>query len=196
METRPAANQWRSADLEFAGEIKGVPVKTVYTMLKERIFEKSLKEYADICELDPEVIVRTADDFTSYGRRAGADFYRGPVQHTNGTYTARTLGILNFLIGNVSWKGGCEAHGGSHWHEMGGKPGNPYQSRQGASPGQSKSPQGCPSTAKKPITKTAPNSRKTAIRPNGHGFLLPTTMCIRRCSPASGLSTRTRSRFF
>jgi len=127
-----------SADLEFDGELNGISVKTVYTMLKERVFEKSLKEYAAICELDPAVIAHTADDFTSYGRRAIADFYRGPVQHTNGTYTARALGILNFLIGNVSWKGGCEAHGGSHWHEMGGKPGNPYNLGKELHPGKVK----------------------------------------------------------
>ena len=127
-----------SADLEFSGEVNGITVKTVYTLLKERVFEKTLKQYADICELDPGIIAHTADDFTSYGRRAIVDFYRGPVQHTNGTYTARTLSILNFLIGNVSWKGGCEAHGGSHWHETGGKPGNPYNLKKALHPGKVK----------------------------------------------------------
>jgi len=123
------------ADLEFSGDISGIKVKTVFSMLKERIFEHTLEEYAAICELDPHVIAQTADEFSSYGRRAIADFYRGPVQHTNGTYTARTLGMLNFLIGNVSWKGGCEAHGGSHWHEMGGKDGNPYNLAKELHPG-------------------------------------------------------------
>ncbi|MHB8069193.1 MAG: molybdopterin-dependent oxidoreductase [Desulfobaccales bacterium] len=115
-----------SADLEYTGTVAGIPVKTVYTMLKERVGERTVKQYAEICGLDPAIIERTAADFTSFGRQAVADFYRGAVQHTNGTYNARTLANLNFLIGNVSWKGGCEAHGGSHWHEMGGQPGNPY----------------------------------------------------------------------
>jgi len=133
-----AAEAVAMADLEFAGEIRGIPVKTVFSMLKERIFERTVKEYAAICELDPQVIIQTADEFSSHGRRAIADFYRGPVQHTNGTYTARTLGILNFLIGNISWKGGCEVHGGSHWHEMGGKEGNPYNLGKELHPGKVK----------------------------------------------------------
>jgi anaerobic selenocysteine-containing dehydrogenase len=127
-----------SADLEFSGVLNGIPVETVYSMLKKRVFEKTIQEYAGICELDPEVIIHTADEFTSYGRRAVADFYRGPVQHTNGTYAARTLAMLNFLIGNVSWKGGCEAHGGSHWHEGGGKPGNPHNLLKELHPGKVK----------------------------------------------------------
>ena len=115
-----------SADLEYTGTVNGIPVKSVYTMLKERVGERTVKEYAAICGIEPAVIERAASDFTSVGRQAVADFYRGAVQHTNGTYNARTLAILNFLIGNVSWKGGCEGHGGSHWHEMGGQPANPY----------------------------------------------------------------------
>jgi anaerobic selenocysteine-containing dehydrogenase len=90
------------------------------------VMERTVKEYAEICGVDAAMIEREADEFTSHSRKAVADFYRGAVQHTNGTYTARTLAVLNLLIGNVSWRGGCEAHGGSHWHEMGGKPGNPY----------------------------------------------------------------------
>lgn len=123
------------ADLEYTGEINGIPVKTVFTMLKERVFERTLEEYATICQLDPQVIVKTADEFSSHGRKAVADFYRGAVQHTNGTYNARTIAVLNFLIGNVSWKGGCEAHGGSHWHEMGGQPGNKYDLAKSLHPG-------------------------------------------------------------
>ena len=121
------AEQVAQADLLVDTEINGVRVKSVYKMLQDRVMERSIKDYAAICGIEPKQIEREADDFTSHGRRAVADFYRGPAQHTNGTYASRTLGALNFLIGNVSWKGGCEAHGGSHWHEMGGKPGNPYK---------------------------------------------------------------------
>ncbi|HUU81747.1 MAG TPA: molybdopterin-dependent oxidoreductase [Acidobacteriota bacterium] len=120
------AEEAKRADLMVDTQLNGVRVQSVYKMLVNRVMEKTLKEYAAICGLDARVIEREADDFTSHGRRAVADFYRGSVQHTNGVYTARALAVLNFLIGNVSWKGGCEAHGGSHWQEMGGKPGNPY----------------------------------------------------------------------
>lgn len=132
------ASQVKQADLLVEASVKGVKVKSVYQLLVERVKERSIKEYAAICGVEPRVIEREADGFTSHGHRAVADFYRGSVQHTNGTYTARTIGILNFLIGNISWKGGCEAGGGGHWHEMGGKPGNPYNLAKNLHPGKVK----------------------------------------------------------
>ncbi|MEW5911058.1 MAG: molybdopterin-dependent oxidoreductase [Thermodesulfobacteriota bacterium] len=132
------AGQAKTADLLVDAQVAGVRVQSVYQRLVARVKERTVKEYAAICGVEPKVIEREADAFTSHSRRAVADFYRGPVQHTNGTYAARTIGILNFLIGNVSWKGGCEAHGGSHWHEMGGQPGNPYNLAKGLHPGKVK----------------------------------------------------------
>ncbi|MCB2190079.1 MAG: molybdopterin-dependent oxidoreductase [Deltaproteobacteria bacterium] len=132
------ASQVKQAELLVDASVKGVKVKSVYQLLLERVKERAVKEYAAICGVEPRAIEREADAFTSHSRRAVADFYRGPVQHTNGTYAARTIGILNFLIGNVSWKGGCEAHGGGHWHEMGGKPGNPYNLAKDLHPGKVK----------------------------------------------------------
>ncbi len=120
------AEEAKKGDLLVDTVIKGVRVKSVYKMLVDRVMERSIKEYADICGIDAKAIEREADDFTSHGRRAVADFYRGAVQHTNGTYTARTIAALNILIGNISWRGGCQPLSGNHWHEMGGKPGNPY----------------------------------------------------------------------
>ncbi|MBW1980076.1 MAG: molybdopterin-dependent oxidoreductase [Deltaproteobacteria bacterium] len=120
------AREAKQADLLVDTTVDGVKVRSVYKMLVDRVMERHIPEYARICGVKTRDIEREADDFSSHGRRATADFYRGSVQHTNGTYTARTLGVLNFLLGNVSWKGGCEGHGGGHWHEIGGKPGNPY----------------------------------------------------------------------
>jgi len=133
-----SAEMAKEGDLLVDAVVNGIKVKSVYRMLVDRIMERSIKEYAAICGLEPKMIEKEADDFTSHGRRAVADFYRGSVQHTNGTYAARTLAALNFLIGNVSWKGGCEAHGGSHWHEMGGKPGNRYNLKKEFHPGKVK----------------------------------------------------------
>ena len=132
------ASQVKQADLLVDATVAGVRVKSVYQLLVERVKERTIKEYAAICGVEPRMIEKEADAFTSHGRRAVADFYRGSAQHTNGTYTARTIGILNFLIGNVSWKGGCEAHGGSHWHEMGGKAGTPYDLAKSLHPGKVK----------------------------------------------------------
>jgi len=125
--TLSPAEQAKQADLLVDTVIDGVRVQSVYKLLRDRVMERSIAEYAAICGIEAKRIEQEADDFSSHSRRAIADFYRGSVQHTNGTYTARTLGVLNFLIGNVSWKGGCEASGGGHWHEMGGKPATPYK---------------------------------------------------------------------
>jgi len=114
------------ADLEYSGQVNGVQVKTVFTLLKERVMEKTVAGYAAICGVEPSVIEGAAADFAAAGKRSCADCYRGAVQHTNGTYTARAIAALNLLVGNLDWKGGT-SFGGGHWHEMGGKEGNPYK---------------------------------------------------------------------
>jgi len=110
--------------LEFSGEVNGIPVKTAFTLLKERVMEKSLEEYADICGIDARLIAELAEEFTSHGKKAVAELYRGPVQHTNGYYNAQAIILLNVLIGNADWKGGL-SKGGGHWHEDGSK-GGPF----------------------------------------------------------------------
>ena len=117
--------------------VNGIQTKTVFQLLKERVLEKTIQEYADICGLDANIITTAADEFTSHGRKACADFYRGTVQHTNGTYNAMAIAELNWLIGNVGFKGGM-ASGGSHWHETGGKKGNPYNLGKELHPGKVK----------------------------------------------------------
>ncbi|GIW78475.1 MAG: molybdopterin oxidoreductase [Gemmatales bacterium] len=118
------------ADLEVDSQVDGLAVKSAFRLLKERAFEKSLDEYAALAGLDEElggksVIVELAREFTSHGKKAVAEFYRGPVQHTNGYYQAQALILLNLLVGNAGWKGGLSA-GGGHFHEFGGKKANPY----------------------------------------------------------------------
>ncbi|MFQ5613694.1 MAG: molybdopterin-dependent oxidoreductase [Anaerolineae bacterium] len=111
----------------LAGEftINGVKVKPVFQLLKERAQEKTLSEYAMICGIKEEDIVALADEFTSHGKKAAAEIYRGPVQHTNGYYNAQAVITLNVLLGNVNHRGGLTT-GGSHWHEDGSKEGQPF----------------------------------------------------------------------
>lgn len=121
----PALHSQASAgQLEVDARIKGTPVKSVFTLLKERAQEKTLEEYVELAGVSADDIVELADELTSHGKKAAVEFYRGPVQHTNGYYTAQALITLNLLIGNVDHKGGL-AVGGGHWHEMGDKAG-PY----------------------------------------------------------------------
>lgn len=112
------------ADLFVDTEINGIAVKSVMQMLLERAQEMTLEEYAEFAGIRVRDIVELADEFTSHGKQAVADMYRGPVQHTNGYYNGTAIVTLNVLIGNVNWKGGLTT-GGSHWHEDGSK-GGPF----------------------------------------------------------------------
>ena len=113
------------ADLEADLEVNGIPCKSAFMLYRERVQEKTIPEYAEICDVDVALIEQIASDFAAAGKQAVADCYRGAVQHTNGTYNAMAIIGLNLLMGNVDWKGGLVA-GGSHWHEDGSKSSNKY----------------------------------------------------------------------
>lgn len=107
-------------DLDFSGEINGIKVKTAFAILKEEAFAKSMDQWAEECGIPKADIELVAKEFTSHGKKAGVEFYRGPVQQTNGYYNAQALIALNILIGNTDHKGGMSV-GGGHWHEFGDK---------------------------------------------------------------------------
>ncbi len=113
------------ADLFVDTTVNGIPVKSVMQLLKEQAEQMTLEEYADWAGVRVKDIVELADEFTSHGKKAAVDFYRGPVQHTNGYYNGQAIMMLNALIGNADWQGGITT-GGSHWHEDGSKKGQPF----------------------------------------------------------------------
>ena len=98
----------------------GDPVKTAFEAYRDEVFSKTVDEWLEICGLTAfkDTVTEIARDFALAGKKAIADFYRGPVQHTNGYYNGLSIIYLNFLVGNFDWKGGLSV-GGSHWHEMG-----------------------------------------------------------------------------
>ena len=104
---------------------QGFRAKTAFQLLKEEAASKSQAEYAQIAGVQASQIEVLAKDFTSHGKKAGVEFYRGVVEHTNGYYTAQALIALNMMVGNVDWKGGLTAGGGS-WASYGGKQGQPF----------------------------------------------------------------------
>lgn len=106
------ASQARKARHDFAGKVNGIAVKTAFRLLKESAQSRSLDDYARICGVPAEKIADLAREFTSHGRRASSEFYRGVVKHPNGFYNAFALHMLNVLIGNLNWKGGISAGGG------------------------------------------------------------------------------------
>ncbi|RMG32105.1 MAG: molybdopterin oxidoreductase, partial [Planctomycetota bacterium] len=124
-----------SGELEASAEgvsADGTPWRatTAFALWKQRLMERSLDEYAELAGIDAELggaatIAEIAREFTRHGKRAVAEFYRGPAQHTNGYYQCQGLILLNLLVGNCGWKGGWSA-GGGHYHESGGKPANPF----------------------------------------------------------------------
>ncbi|HEY3367589.1 MAG TPA: molybdopterin-dependent oxidoreductase [Symbiobacteriaceae bacterium] len=106
--------------LEVDGEVKGIKIKSAFTLLKERAFEHTLAEYAELAGVKEATIVEMARDFTAHGKKAVAVPYRGPAMHTNGFYAVQAISILNFLVGNHDWKGG-ENSSGVRFAEVKGK---------------------------------------------------------------------------
>ncbi|MDN5322114.1 MAG: hypothetical protein PWQ67_568 [Clostridia bacterium] len=100
--------------LEVDTIINGIKVKSAFTLFKERVFEKTLEEYAQICGIEVEQIIELAREFTSYGKKASITGYRGPAMHTNGFYNYRAINCLNHLLGNYDWKGGSISSGAKY----------------------------------------------------------------------------------
>ena len=111
--------------LEVDATIRGIPVKSVFTLLKERALERTLAEYAEIAGVTVETIVELADEFTSHGKRAAIDVYRGAAKHPGGFYAMQAINTLNVLIGNQDWKGGLVDAGGS-WDDLSEKYPHPF----------------------------------------------------------------------
>lgn len=95
-----------SGDLEVDTTINGVKVKSVYKIFKDKVMEKTIEEYASICDVPVDMIVQIAREFTSHGKKVGIHSYRGPAMHANGYYSVRAINMLNHLVGNHDWKGG------------------------------------------------------------------------------------------
>ncbi len=117
---------WPNGGLNTSPVTKnGIVLKTAMQILYQNATKHSLSEYAQLAGVREQTIVELADEFTKHGKKAVADFYRGPVMHTNGFYNGRSIFTLNMLIGNVDWMGGYMT-GGVAADFMGSKPGAPY----------------------------------------------------------------------
>jgi len=126
-----------SGDLFFRGELNGIKVKSELQMVKEYALSRSMEEWAKEAGLSVKEIVKLVREYTKYGRKAGAEMYRGAVQHTNGYFNGMAVIYLNMLIGNIDYNGGLIV-GGGHWHEDGSK-GGPFNFKKDAFAGKTKS---------------------------------------------------------
>jgi tetrathionate reductase subunit A len=107
-------------DLLVDTKVQDIPIKSGLQVLLDEVSIQSVEDWAKLAGLESKTLVALADEFTSHGKKAGVEFYRGAVQHTNGYYTGQALIALNLLIGNMDWKGGLSAGGGA-WNGIGNK---------------------------------------------------------------------------
>lgn len=119
--------------LEVDQVLRGIPVKSVFTLLAEAAREKSLKDYANLSGVPTEAIESLAEEFTRHGKKAAIDRYRGAGQHTNGFYAEKAILNLNILIGNQDWMGGL-TKGGGFYNQNGTGANQPYNLKAGLHP--------------------------------------------------------------
>lgn len=113
-----ASNSPRAV-IEYRGTVNGIRVKSAFTRLRESAAAHSLDEYAAICGLKTQQIVDLAHEFTSHGRKAVCEAYRGVCKHPNGYYNSVAVLLLNLLVGNLNWTGGLTLGGGSYDYKKG-----------------------------------------------------------------------------
>lgn len=94
--------------------VNGITCKTAFQLYVERVRERTLAEWSAICGVPVATIQQLGNELAAAGRRGCVTMYRGPVQHTNGTYAGMAILSLNTLMGNYNWKGGM-AFGGGGW---------------------------------------------------------------------------------
>ncbi len=95
-------------DLFVDTEIQGKKIKSVLQLIKESAFEKTYKEWAEICGIEEKDVLYVAKELSKYikNRKAVVDIHRGVSQHTNGFYNSLAWNTVNALIGNFDYKGG------------------------------------------------------------------------------------------
>jgi len=113
------ATDSNEAVIDFAGEVNGIKVKTAFARIRQSARAHSIEDYARICGVDAARITDLAREFTSHGRKAACEMYRGVVKHPNGYYNGVAVLLLNLLVGNMNWTGGLTVGGGSFGYKKG-----------------------------------------------------------------------------
>jgi len=100
-----------TADLEG-----GAPgAKSVFTLYKERAFEKTMDEYNDICGIPRGTIERITREFANADKPT-IFTYKGPCQQSNATGVQAYLAVL-MLMDRINREGGISGGGGApHGH--------------------------------------------------------------------------------
>ncbi len=103
-------DQVERGEIFYTGEVelngKKVKIKSGLTVWKDLVFEHSLDEYAKEAEVPKSSIIEMAREFTSYGKKASTDSYRGIGNQPFGPHIGWAMWMMNNLIGNLGHKGG------------------------------------------------------------------------------------------
>ncbi|RXJ97405.1 tetrathionate reductase subunit TtrA [Malaciobacter molluscorum] len=100
-------------DQEVTYNNKTFKVKSAMTLLKESANLYSLDFYEKESGVSKNVIIKTAKEFTSHGRKSAVDCHGGTM-HTTGFYTTYAIMMLGAMVGNLNYKGGMSAGGGRY----------------------------------------------------------------------------------
>src|SRR3989339_98141 len=95
-----------SATHDWSGMVNGHECSTSFKLLKDWVTNKTLEEWASLCEVKTDTIQTLADELSGGNKKVCVEAYRGSWGHTNGYQTSRALNILNALIGRVDRVGG------------------------------------------------------------------------------------------
>lgn len=113
-----------TGDLFVDTEVNGIKIKSALQIVADSAHSKSIEEWSKICGISVKDIEQTAQELTSYGKKAVVDVHRGIAQHTNGFYNVTSAMAVNLLLGNFDWKGGMIV--ASTYNTTGGKEGQPF----------------------------------------------------------------------
>ncbi len=120
-----SAQLWPNHDKTGSITVNGIVCQTAMQRLYAAASDNTVAGYARYAGVSESVVTSLAKEFTSHGRQAVADFYRGVSQHSNGVLAGRAIMVLNFLLGNVDWAGGYITGGGAADY-LGKTPSAPY----------------------------------------------------------------------
>ena len=101
-------------DLDVQAQVHGIGVRSAFRVLTDSVMAHEMSAYAAESGIPEQEIVELAREFTSHGKKAAIDFYRGPIKFTYGYYAGQAIIALNTLIGNIDWRGGLVGGGGTY----------------------------------------------------------------------------------
>jgi len=87
----------------------GTRAKSALQLLREKAFERSMRQWCSQAGLKVADVASVALELTSHGKAAAVDIHRGVSQHTNGFHAVLAWMSVNVLLGNFDHKGGMIA---------------------------------------------------------------------------------------